>query len=628
MSDAIPLNAFVTERSEDAFRQLLEQHTDLVYSTCLRGLHGDRQAAEDATQAVFVILARKAASIRRPEALGGWLFQTARSVVASQQRQEARRRQREEKAMTARREEETREVSGDPWDEIRPLLNQALAALAPAQQEAVILHFLQGKTQREVAEVLGITENAARKRIHTGLEALRRRFARQGVVVAAMILGASLSSQAVHAAPAGLSSVCHATAWASLTASAGAAASAPVVLAQGAMHMMLWTQVKMTAVAVVAVLALTAGAATAIQALAPAPAPQSPDRIPPVAATPAPVPAPGDQDAAAALQLSLQVTPTLWNPGGALQLACTVRNVSDKPIRIPAWGLMDFSDALELLDEKGTVIAWDSDRIRNGSRVLMDSDFLQIPPHGELSFQLIGRVSQEAVLYVNDRQGGAWHWPKQTGLAPGLYTLRALIRTEGREETYGRAEKTRGKLWRGTVKSDGVEVRVLDATTAARLKALQDNLDRFSFYLSYFGEEEKPFYRLLLQVPPLALSKMPSLYAQAQLQPDEARALIDHLARIGELTSATDCTGQAVKDRAPRPGYTLTMRAGFHICEHPLGWDLAMIRRLDAIRAVLHGDAARAMDTLLGRLTGLRAAWGGTRATPPAPGDEKDRDTF
>ena len=88
------LTALTKENAEDAFRAAVERHASMVYATCLRRLTGDTHLAEDATQAVFIVLARKAKSIRRGTSLGAWLFKTANLVAANLKREEARRRRR------------------------------------------------------------------------------------------------------------------------------------------------------------------------------------------------------------------------------------------------------------------------------------------------------------------------------------------------------------------------------------------------------------------------------------------------------------------------------------------------------------------------------------------------------
>src|SRR4051812_48310009 len=98
MDDAALLAEFVSHKSETAFQALVERHSTMIYGVCARGLGAD--AAEDAAQAVFIILAQKAPQLRSVSSLGGWLYRTAQLTVAETRRQTQRRVQREQRAAT------------------------------------------------------------------------------------------------------------------------------------------------------------------------------------------------------------------------------------------------------------------------------------------------------------------------------------------------------------------------------------------------------------------------------------------------------------------------------------------------------------------------------------------------
>ncbi|MBN1673251.1 MAG: sigma-70 family RNA polymerase sigma factor [Kiritimatiellae bacterium] len=252
-SDADLLAQFLAEQAEDAFRVLVERHSGLVYGTCLRALRGDRHLAEDATQAVFVVLARKARSIRKRGSLASWLFRTALSVVNHMKRAEARRRRRELAAL-AMAEPAPAAADRLRLGEIRACLQEAIGALRPKQQDAVVLHFLEGKTQPEVAALLGCSEDAARFRISYALKKMKRLLSKKGVVLSGAALAGQLAAESAEAASAGLAAACHSAAMTGLAGSAELPA-AVAAAADAVARMMLWAKVK-TTVAMVSTAAL------------------------------------------------------------------------------------------------------------------------------------------------------------------------------------------------------------------------------------------------------------------------------------------------------------------------------------------------------------------------------------
>lgn len=198
MHDWQLLREYVEHNSQPAFTELVERHANLVYSTCLRET-GDAALAEDVAQVVFLILARKAASLREGTVLAGWLFQTARFSSKNAMKQERRRHQREQKAA----EQMISESEANPgWADIEPLLHSGLGILGAQERDAVLLRFFENRSLRETGAALGISEDAARMRVTRALEKLRRHFARHGFAASVALLTALLSEHAVHAAPA------------------------------------------------------------------------------------------------------------------------------------------------------------------------------------------------------------------------------------------------------------------------------------------------------------------------------------------------------------------------------------------------------------------------------------------
>lgn len=160
-----------------------------------------------------------------------------------------------------------------------------------------------------------------------------------------------------------------------------------------------------------------------------------------------------------------------------------------------------------------------------------------------------------------------------------------------------------------------------------RAEKLKAGLKTFTLSLEYSGEQSKPYYQLLLSVPPLPLRRSENPFFQmVWINETQAAAIIDYLTGEGFLLKAQEGPFK----RTPEPPYyaLVVQVAG---ADQPLryglvlGWDLQMIRRLDGLRKVLEGDAARAMDLLLGRLAGHRAEW--EKAAPPME-EKKDRPTM
>lgn len=198
--DAQLLQDYVEHRCPTAFATLVRRHLDLVYSAALRQVAGDTHRAEDVAQLVFCELARKARSLVGRTTLAGWLHTTARHVAARNQRAERRRLAREHSAHSMMHEA-IQEPGQGAWEELRPVLDEALGRLNERDREAVILRFFQNRSFAEVGAVLGLKENAARMRVERAMERLRRHLVRRGIVSSAIVLGQTLGSHAVASAP-------------------------------------------------------------------------------------------------------------------------------------------------------------------------------------------------------------------------------------------------------------------------------------------------------------------------------------------------------------------------------------------------------------------------------------------
>jgi len=199
MDDDKLLAHYARDGSEAAFGQLVARHLSLVYATCLRET-GSPSQAEDAAQVVFLLLARKAKSLRAGPSLAGWLYNAARFVAKDVRKQEARRRLREQSVMQEMTHRQ--EPFAPEWERVEPLLNAALSALKPAEREAVLLRFLEGRSLAETGAALGLSEDAARMRVSRAVEKLRRYLTAHGAAVTGASLTGLLTSEAARPIPA------------------------------------------------------------------------------------------------------------------------------------------------------------------------------------------------------------------------------------------------------------------------------------------------------------------------------------------------------------------------------------------------------------------------------------------
>jgi len=263
--DLTLLREYARRNSEEAFAALVSRHVNLVYSVALRQVRNPH-LAEEITQAVFIILARKAGSLGPKTILSGWLCRTARYASANALTIQRRRQHREQEAFMQSQVDQLQddlsrrsEAEAETWIQIAPLLDGALEQLGQKDHDAVVLRFFEGRNFKEVGAALGASEDAAKMRVSRALEKLRKFFTKRGVSSTTAIIAGAISANSVQATPVALAKSVTAVA----IAKGAAASGSTLTLIKGALKIMAWTKAKTTVVAG-AVLILAAGTTTVI----------------------------------------------------------------------------------------------------------------------------------------------------------------------------------------------------------------------------------------------------------------------------------------------------------------------------------------------------------------------------
>jgi RNA polymerase sigma factor (sigma-70 family) len=236
MQDMALLRDYAREQSESAFATLVERHVGLVYSAALRQLRDP-----DVTQVVFIILARKAGGLSDKTILSGWLLKATRYAANAQIRAAVRRARREQEASM---QPILDQPSSGLWDELSPLLDEAMASLGDADRNAIALRYFENKSASEIAQAMQLNEEAAKKRVGRALEKLRKFFAKRGVDSTTAIIAGAISANSVQVAPAALAKTISAVA----VAKGAAASTSTLTLTKGALKIMAWTKMKTAAV--------------------------------------------------------------------------------------------------------------------------------------------------------------------------------------------------------------------------------------------------------------------------------------------------------------------------------------------------------------------------------------------
>jgi RNA polymerase sigma factor (sigma-70 family) len=269
LDDIALLREYVDHDSAEAFATLVTRHVNKVYSVALRHTRNPHQA-EEITQAVFVILAKKSRHLGRGVVLSGWLYQTARLAALTFIRSEIRRARREQEAQMQTLLNET---ESEVWTQIGPLLDAAMAGLNEKDRYAVVLRFFDGKSMREVGAALGGSEDAAKTRVNRAVEKLRQFFVKRGIASTTESIAGAIAVNSVQAAPAALAH----TAMVLAFAKGATASGSTLTLIKGALKVMAWTKAKTAIITGAAIVLATGTTPLLVEAVRSAHADVSPD---------------------------------------------------------------------------------------------------------------------------------------------------------------------------------------------------------------------------------------------------------------------------------------------------------------------------------------------------------------
>ena len=196
--DLVLLQRFREGGDEDAFGQIVQRHAGMVYAVCYRIL-GNRAHAEDVVQETFFRLIKTKNPVRVTRSLGGWLHRVATRLSIDTLRSEASRRQRE---VTVGARAGLRPTTS--WKEISPHIDACLDELPEATRTLLVDHFLQGRSQSELAAERAVSPATICRHMKAGLQKLREKLERRDVVIASTLLPVLLTRTAQEALPAAL----------------------------------------------------------------------------------------------------------------------------------------------------------------------------------------------------------------------------------------------------------------------------------------------------------------------------------------------------------------------------------------------------------------------------------------
>lgn len=256
LTDGEMLGEYVRTADPAAFEGLVRRHGAMVLGVCRRVV-GDRHTAEDAFQAVWIVLARRAGTVRPRDLVGNWLFGVAYRTALKARGRLARRRAREKQVSSMPHPEAPPTAAA--WADITPLIDAELARLTDDLRVPVVLCDLEGRTQRDAARHLKLPVTTLVNRLAKARRTLARRLADRGVTLSGGALAGVLSTHA------SANAVPHALAAAAVAgATTGAASTAAIHLSEGVLRMLMLAKLKPVSLTALALAVVSLGIGTAV----------------------------------------------------------------------------------------------------------------------------------------------------------------------------------------------------------------------------------------------------------------------------------------------------------------------------------------------------------------------------
>jgi RNA polymerase sigma-70 factor (ECF subfamily) len=253
--DAELLRKFAARKDETAFAELVKRHGPMVQGVCRRIL-GDVHEAEDAFQAVFLVLVRKSGSIRKPELLANWLYGVACRIARKAKIRAIRKENRERQAETMPTKDQLLDLE---WAELKAVLDDELSQMPERYRAPLVLCYLRGQTNAQAAAQLGWPTGSISERLARAREILRRRLNRRGLTLSAALLAILLSEKAASAAVSPVlvqATVQAGLAYAAKTTAAGSVSAYILELAQESRSVALLAHLKTISIALVVALVI------------------------------------------------------------------------------------------------------------------------------------------------------------------------------------------------------------------------------------------------------------------------------------------------------------------------------------------------------------------------------------
>lgn len=267
-TDAQLLGTFVRHRDPAAFEAIVRRHGPMVYGVCRRVV-GHAPDADDAFQAVFVVLARRANSVRPREKLADFLFGVAYRTALKARARLARRRTREKQVDAM---PDVAAAPTDTWSDLQPVIDQELAALPDALRLPVLLCDLEGRTQREAAAHLKLPPATLATRLASARRKLAERLSARGITLAGGAVAAVLTANAAKAVPTALANLASGSALAAVGLGSGVVPANVLELSEGVLRMIATNKLKLVTAVLAAVGLLAGGGVGLVKADDPKPA--------------------------------------------------------------------------------------------------------------------------------------------------------------------------------------------------------------------------------------------------------------------------------------------------------------------------------------------------------------------